>query len=230
MKLLKFFCLYLFIGLPFYLFAQNSKSDTIFILKEKRNRGFHTIFIDRNINSIYYDKINVFNFCTYDKESYENSLEWFKENKIAMTKMYVKDIPKKWITLKQYKGQFYVYKPSDFLFHYQVSINDSTFIDWTGEGPLASKILSFKKINDKTFEFKLTGAIHNDRRLVMHLIDQKKGIAVFEDIYDEIDKEYYFMIDATKFKTVPIIVNYCPSQKEVELEFDEPDYAGLISR
>jgi len=36
------------------------------------------------------------------------------------------------------------------------------------------------------------------------------------------------MISADKIKTVPIIVNYCPTQKQSEFEFETPDYLTLI--
>jgi hypothetical protein len=127
-----------------------------------------------------------------------------------------------WVTLKQHKGQYYAYHPCDFLFHFRQSINDTTFIDWTGEGPVANKILEQKKIDSKTYEFILTGIYDQDRILIIHILDKKKGIAIFEEKRGK-DRNVYLMIADDKIKSVPIIVNHCPTQKQTELEFDAID-------
>jgi len=198
-----------------------------YIKKDGVNGEIHSIYIENDRTSKYYDKILDFGFDKYDQASYSNSLEYFKEKNIRLTKIVVKDLPKEWITLKQYKGKFYVYHPCDFLFHYKVSINDTTFIDWTGEGPNGSKIISYKKISDQAAELKLTGVYEPVRTLIIHWIDQANGIAVFENT---VNNDYELMIDAGKIKKVPIIINYCPTQKEMELNFGTPDYKKLLKR
>ena len=108
------------------------------------------------------------------------------------------------------------------------SISDSAFIDYGGEGPMANKILSYKKVDNKTFSFVLTGVERPKRNLTIHLIDNQKGIAIFEELFDEKDKLFYLMVDATKIRQLPIIVNYCKSQKQMEFEFDIPNYNKLL--
>ncbi len=211
-------------------FAQKTVNDTIFLLKENYKGIYHSIFIDTDKNSKFYNQISDFSFSEFDKDSYNYSMEYFNENNILLTKTIIKDIPKEWICLKFYKGEFYSYKPSDFYTHYQASINDTTFIDHTGEGPVANKILSFSKTDSITFEFKLNGLYNKERDLVVHIIDEKNGIAVFEEKTTEQDSFYYLMISAEKVRNLPIIVNYCETQKQIEFHFDEPDYKKLLTQ
>ena len=217
------------IGTAFQLFGQNVGKDTTFIFKEKIDGEFQTIFIDNNKDSKFYGDISHFNFQNFDEGSYKISTDYLKKNKQALTKTKPVITWTNWVTLKQYKGNFYVYHPCDFLFHFRQSINDTSFIDWTGEGPVANKIIEQKKINSTTFELRLTGVYHQDRKITVHIIDPEKGIAVFEVATAGIEKEYYLMIAADKIKSVPVIVNDCPTQKQSELEFDKPDFKALLT-
>jgi hypothetical protein len=214
-------------GLVSQVFGQTTKNDTTFLLKETVD-GLHIIFIDYSKDSKFYTSISDFKFGLFDSASYKISLEYLKENNQTLTKK-APIIPwTNWVTLKQYKGQFYAYYPSDFLFHFSQSINDTTFIDWTGEGPNANKIIDSRKIDSKTYEFRLDGIYEKDRKLKIHIIDNKKCIAVFEQRSNGNDVQYYLMIAAEKIKSVPIIVNYCRTQKQLEFEFETPDYKTML--
>jgi len=213
----------------FQLFGQSVGKDTTFIFRDTVEGELQTIFIDNNKDSKFYDRISHFYFQNFDNDSYKYSTDYFKEQKITLTKAKPIIPWTNWVTLKLYKGQYYAYHPCDFLFHFRQSINDTTFIDWTGEGPVANKILEQKKIDCKTYEFKLTGIYDQDSKVIIHIIDIKKGIAVFEQIISETDKRYYLMIAVAKIKSVPIIVNLCPSQKQTELEFDQPNFKSILT-
>ncbi len=207
------------------------RNDTTFLLEEIGDTSFyfyHSIFIDTNKKSKFYDRISDFDFDEYDSVTYNASLGYFKEKSIKLNKKVVTGLPLKWIELYQYKDEFYVYKPSDFIGHYQVCITDTAFIDYTGEGPLASKIIDFRKIDTNTFKFKLTGAFYGDRTLIIHIIDEKRGIAVFETSFNEEDKNFSLMVSAQKIRNFPVIVNYCEDMKQMEFNFDEPDFEKLL--
>lgn len=219
----------LIIGTALQLFGQNSENDTTFIFKDTVDGELETIFIDYNTDSKFYVKVSDFHFKYFDKDSYRYSIDYLKEQKLSLT--HSKPIVPwvSWVILKQYKDKYYVYCPCDFWFHFRQSINDTTYIDWTGEGPVANKIIDQKKIDDTTYEFKLTGIYHRDRKVIIHIIDFKKGIAVFEEAIDRLDKKYYLMIAADKITSVPIIVNYCTTQKQMELKFDKVDFKALLA-
>ena len=88
----------------------------------------------------------------FDNQSYQNSMDFLKENKLILTKKTPVISQTKWVTLKQYKGKFYAYHPCDFYSHFRISINDTTFIDWTGETE-ASKIVAQRKLTTKHMNF-----------------------------------------------------------------------------
>jgi hypothetical protein len=228
MKTLRYLLSILLIGATLQLFGQSTESDTTFIFKNTALPHRHMIFIDYNKDSEFYDILLKFKFSQFDSETYKYSTEYLKENNLILNKKKPVIPWTNWVILKQYNSAYYVYKPSDFFFHFRQSVNDTTFIDWTGEGPEANKILEQKKIDDKTYEFKLTGITHQERTLIIHIIDLQNGIAVFEQTTNATDKRYYLMIAAERIKNVPIIVNYCPTLKQTEIGFDKPDYNELL--
>ena len=207
-------------------YAQSARKDTTFLLKEKRRIGYHTVFIDTNPKSAFYRKITDFSFISDDAERYASSLEFFKGQKL--TRFTNRKFPRKWIELYQYKGKFYVYYPSDFYFEYKTRITDSTYIIHTGEGPVANKIISFRKVDSSTYRFRLTGEYGRNRKLTVHIIDPKKGIAVFEENVDGRGKAYFLMVAADKARNLPLIVNYSRAQKEEEFNFKTPNYKKLL--
>ncbi len=209
-------------------FGQQSKLDTIFIRKDSLKGVSQSIFIETNKNSKFYENITSFKFGMFDKESYDNSLDYLKKNKIKL-KRHKTIVPSiKWVTLKKYNGQLYAYYPCDFNSYFQVSINDTTFIDWTGEGPIANKIKSQRKLNNTTFEIKVTGINEQDRTITINIIDKTKGIAVFTETTVQNGEIHFFMIMADKIKTVPFIVNNCETSKQSELKFEEPNFDKLL--
>jgi len=210
-------------------------NDTLFLEREKSVVYYHALFIDKNKSSKFYDAISRFGFDEYDEESYNHSLEYLKAKNIILKRKIINGLPLKWIILYKYKDKFYTYYPSDFMNHYKINITDTAFIDYASEGPFGSKIIDFTQIDSNTFRFHLTGGYKHNRELVIHIIDSKNGIAVFEDKFtnsylEKDDKSTYLMIDADKIRNFPIIVNYCKTMKQMEFEFDKPDYKKLISR
>ena len=182
------------IGLTFPLYGQITTRDTLFIQKDSLLGSAQSIYFENNKDSKFYEYISYWNFLQFDNESYKYSTDYLNKSKQTLIKK-TPIIPlTKWVTLKQYKGKFYAYHPCDFISHYRVSVNDSTYIDWTGEGPIANKILEQKKVNANTYEFRLTGIYAKDRKLIIHIIDSNKGIAIFEEINKETGKNYYLMI------------------------------------
>lgn len=208
--------------------GQEPSTDTVFLFKEIRDGITHRIFIDSSKTSKYYDQISNFSFGLFDQETYSNySLKYLRDRKIELARNKIKDLPLKWVILKYYKGQFHVYKPSDFWNHYKVAITDSAFIDYTGEGPIANKIISYNKKDEKTFSFHLTGVEKQSRHLTVTLIDVRKGIAVFTDRWKDRSRNI-LMVDAEKIKLFPIIVNDC-EEKRLEVNFTEPNYKKLLA-
>ncbi|MCF6403736.1 hypothetical protein L3C95_12670 [Chitinophaga filiformis] len=202
------------------------KRDTVFLLREKRTTGYHAVFIDTNPASGYYKAISDFSFTGDDKKIYANTLALVKDKRL--TRFTSKEFPRRWIQVYQHKEKFYVYHPSDFMYHSMVRVTDSTYIDYCGEGPLANRIISFSKVDSTTYRFTLKSPYTGIHKVVVHIIDPKRGIAVFEESVETGEKYYNLMVTADKVRGLPVVVNYSPDQKEVEFDFDEPDYWKLV--
>ena len=67
-----------------------------------------------------------------------------------------------------------------------------------------------------------------NRTIKIYIINQEKGIAIFEENRDDDSQYRYLMIAADKIKTISLIVNHCEIHKQRELEFKEPDFETLI--
>ncbi len=203
-----------------------SEPDTSFIQYSTSVRSAQSIYFDKDKNSRFYDSIT--SFTDFSSENYAYSIKYLqKDNTNLRIKTPIISLIK-WVSLKQFVNRFYAYKPCDSYFSYKASFSDSTFIDWTGEGAVANKIITQRKIDDKTYSFELTGINQRNRELIIHIIDQQKGIAVFEEITNKTDASYHLMIAADKIKSVALIINNCEIEKQLELEFDEIDYAELL--
>ena len=211
-------------------FGQIKKSEITYIWKDSIKGFSQSIFFETDKDSNFYDNITSFKFGLFDKESYESSLDYLKDNKIELSKKRNILPSTKWITLKQYQGKFYAYCPCDFYTYYKVSVNDTTYVDWTGEGPIANKINNQKKVDDTTFEINVTGVFEQNRNITINIIDNEKGIAVFVETKKDNSIEYYLMIMSEKIKSVPLIVNYCESEKQMELEFEKPNFVELLKK
>lgn len=217
--------------IAFTLSAQDSRTDTIFLKKDSLYGAAQSIYIETRAGTKFHDRINNWTLDEYQDGSYQYSINYLKEQKQRLTKK-TSVVPfTKWLPLVQHKGKLYAYHPCDFYHYYKLSVNDTTFIDWTEEGPVANKILKQKKIARNTFELSLTGVYEKDRTLIIHIIDNKKGIAVFEETINGTDKSYYLMVAAESLNAVPMIVNNCEHNKQLEWQFDEePNYAELLRK
>ena len=228
---MKFFLItiiYFICGISHSAFAQVKKEEINYIYKDSIKGFSQSVFFETNKQSMFYKNINSFGLSDFNKDSYINSLKYLQSNKISLTKKKTIVPSKEWITLKKYKGKFYAYHPCDFYDFYKVSINDSTYIDWTGEGALANRILFQRQINDSTFEVITTGILVKYRTIRITLIDIARGIAIFEEITRNKSPKYFLMIMADKIESVGFIVNNCEIEKQFELNFERPDFNKLL--
>ncbi|MBC7494933.1 MAG: hypothetical protein H7221_07990 [Flavobacterium sp.] len=210
-------------------FGQKTQ-DTLFIKKQRLKGAHQSIFFEQNKTSKYYVGLTDFSFGDDYKDTYNYSLTFLKSNRIKLIHKKTILPSKKWITLKQYNNKYYAYYPCDFYTYYKCSVNDSTYIDWSGEGPIANKIIEQKKLDNKTYLLKLTGQHEKYKILIIHIIDSEKGIAIFEERRKKNVVNYYLMIMAEKINEVPLIVNNCLTEKQIELTFQQPNFKILINK
>lgn len=211
-RIVSFITLYLITS---NLFGQNNSTDTIFIQKDSLLGTSQSIYIDHDHNSKSYDFINNWDFNEFTFDGYAESLALLKINKQTLRNRKPVIPITNWIPLKKYKDSFYVYSPCDLGYHSKISINDTTFIDWGGEGPNASYIIRQNKISNYLFEFEIAGERSKSRKLVINIIDSTNGIAVFQITGDRGNKFQYLMLDDNKIRRFPIIVNRCDTENKL---------------
>ncbi len=184
-------------------------NDTLFFVKDT----IHSIFFDKTKNTEYYDRI-IDCSTTLNYEYYKSYIAHLKEeyNTEFITHK-IDELPRKWIELHLYNGEYYVYHPCDFMTHYRIIITDSTIVEPNDFSVLA--ISEYKKINDSIFEFHLDCGL--TKKMTIQIIDKERGIAVVETW------RTILMVDAEKAKNFPIIVNDC-NEKVFELDFQEPNF------
>lgn len=227
MKSMKTTLAFLFLLSMVQLFGQ----DTTFILKNRTPFFYHAIFIEPNKDSKYYDYIADFKFNRYDEREHAAYIKTLKEQTSApFSHFNYGKLPLKWCSLYRYQGQFYVYSPSDYIANYKVAISDSTFIAFPGE-IVVNRIQSFEQKNAKTYHFKFITFQNKKESVIIHWIDHKKGIAIFEMPGAMPQHRYEFMVQADKVKNFPLIVNYCDKEKQEEFEgFDKVDFKKWLGQ
>lgn len=138
----------------------------------------------------------------------------------------VADVPRQWQRLYQYRDSFYLYDPCDGLFDYALTITDSTFIEFTGEGPFVSSILEYERTGENAFRF-WYGTSYQGTHLTIHIVDAQKGLAVFAFNHAS-NRTYSLMAAVQKGFHFPTIVCYTGADKQFEFDFQEPDYKALL--
>ncbi|QQS03520.1 MAG: hypothetical protein IPK50_14575 [Fibrobacterota bacterium] len=198
--------------------------NAVFLSKDTVDGKVVGVYIEPDRNSRLYQKLTIFELNGFDSLDYQYSLDQLRENGLKLERVRNLLPWRQWVNLERYQGKFHAYKPCDFLFHYQWSINDTTLIDWTGEGPFAAKVLGQKKLDAKTYQIRYTGLLdQGGTELTIHLVDPAKGIAVFRKVSSIKDTSYLLMIAADKIRSVPLIVNHCPTGKRTEFSFEDLD-------
>lgn len=208
------------------MFAQSR--DTIFLLRKTADTPYniyHAVFIDTSIKIK--AELTNFRFNNYDSSTYFDQLTRLRP--LKYNKATLNGFPNKWIALYKLKGKYYLYRPSDFGYHFRFEITDSTTIDYTMEGPEPSRL-------NNVFFVSPTQAVIDRRNywegngVTIKLVDTAKGIAVFTFNQTKYTKEGYqiLMVDARKAHLFPVVVNYCPTDKQQEFDFDKIDFQSLI--
>jgi hypothetical protein len=207
-------------------FAQTTiPPDTTFLERDTANGNYQAIFIDTAKSSLYYDYINTFKFDEIDSASYQPSVDCLKPFSYINNDIF--GLPKRWLSLNIYKGNYYLYSPSDYMNNYRAAITDSTYIGYNNQGPQAEKIKAITKTNEKTCRLELSACDQSAAELFIHIIDPQRGIAVFEFPYAPIADRFILMVDAAKAKEFPIIVNY-GTVKFAEFKFEQPNFDRLL--
>ncbi len=206
-------------------FSQRHKKDTVFLKKAKDQ----LVYIEPDIHSEKYRALADFSLAEYQKESYDEQLRQFESAEFPFNKFSLGRFPRKWVTINLYQSKPYAYYPCDFINYSALVFTDSTLLQYSGEPPQIEPLLGFKRIDIQTFQ-----VITTQRSMIFHFISLAgKKLFLVENNYDVAEQMdaaplYQLMIPASQIKTVPMIVNECNVQKQLEWAFDNPNYQRLL--
>ena len=203
-------CLYLvaiLIHLLTVSLSAQTVSDTVFLLKEKKDN----IFIEPDKNSVNYNYLS--DFSSFPKESITNK---------------ILDLPAKWMPLHLYKSNYYLYKPCDLGTSLRICLSNNK-IAFERFELYSYKINSkLKKFEDSHYEFTYKDFYKKNICVGIYIIDKLKMIAVFKYIKNANEISYQLMTDPNNAKQFQIIINDCRFNKAIEFKFDTLDFEKLI--
>lgn len=206
-------------------FSQHSDADTIFLIKNENQK----VFVEPSKKSQRYKTLSDFSFAEYQEESYQSQLSELISAETEFKKMKYGQMPRKWVRSYLYKGVPYLYYPCDFIHYGAAMFTDSSFLKITGEGPEIYPMLAYSKKSDNCHYIKARGL-----EIIIHPVTiNGKQLAVFETYYysqEETERipDYSLMTDARYIRQLPMIVNECDYQKEIEIKLDDINYKKIL--
>jgi len=158
-----------------------------------------------------------------DQKYFETVDQMLEDTIIDLKHFTFQNLPLKWSPLYLLKTKYYVYNPSDWMYHFTYSITDSIIIESNGEVPSPMVILDYKKISDNEFSFSLLRPDESLINVKIKIIDPKNQIAIWEFLSDNFH-EYMLMVNSLKVKNFPMVVCDCGETKcSKEFEFEKID-------
>lgn len=204
--------------------------DTDFILREistpePGHTLYRAVFIDTRKASPYYRLIENFDFAHQQSPARISSKFGDSLVNAVVDKRALSELPHNWCPLRQYHGKYFVYTRE----FNKLSIKDSSVIFTGIEGPVARTLYAFKKVGVRTFRMKVARAADGIQTILIHLIDPKKQVAVFQYQNGKDHRiRYELMVGAERIRSFPIIVDYAPDVKPQVFMFEEPDFQALL--
>ena len=208
----------------------DTKKDTTFLLKKWTNNFYHSIYIDKSNQSEYYKRLTNFKFDSDENEVFKFSYEAIKA---GLNKHNLLGLPKEWLPLYQYKNHYFLYAPSDWGNAGRKIITDTAFINWPMDGPYLEPITEVKKVKKSTTIIKFKNPANNQlqfKKIIIHMIDEQKKIAVWEFVDANNKSEYGLFIAKEYAFAFNLVVNYSPNMKQAEFEFDHINFNLLLKK
>jgi hypothetical protein len=183
------------------------ESDTIFLLREKG----HTIYLEPNKNSFNYVSLSNFSHMELKNETFQ-----------------ILGLQSKWIPLYSYKSKYYLYLPCDLGTGSRISFSNNRISFEEFEIYSFAIDSKIKKIDDTYYRFTYKDFEKKSVCLEIHIIDSKKGIALFKFISENRKISYRLMVSSENLKEFPLIVNNCISNRTKEVRFDEINFEKML--
>jgi len=207
--------------------------DTLFIKREIADTPYafyHAIFIDTSNTSLFRKRITDYQFSQFDSITYFDGLRCLERTTNTVNFDQIKELPRNWVPLFRYKGQYYTYHASDWCCIFRFRITDTTTIDHSIEGPEPSWLQQIHALGKGQFKIKRRSRYIGDE-VDITIIDAIKGIAVLQFSPSTFTGGFQIlMVDADRAHLFPTIVNYCVTNRMEEVEFDTIDFTALLKQ
>lgn len=138
-------------------------------------------------------------------------------------------LPREWIPLYLYNGEYYVYSPCQNI-NMRYKFYNASLLHPMGHDLPYFVDIKVKTIRSNEYSIRGKSEIGGNQDLNIYIIDPKRGIAVFEETNDDDLPTLQLMLDARKAKEFPLIIHECEYMLNHEFEFDEPDFPALLSK
>lgn len=209
-------------------------NDTTFIHRKITNDFYHAIYIDTSQNSKYYNWLTNFDFDESESETYNDYYSYHKKKHSYDKRLKNSNLLGGWLPIHQYKDKYYLYAPSEGGAIGRRIINDSAFVYWYMDGPFPTPLISIKKKAKSHYILKMNdfgyGKREEEEILEIYQIDPKTRLSVFF-FPEEIERyRYQLYVPKENAHYFDMVVNYCNSQKQLELEFDKIDFQALLKK
>jgi len=215
-------------SIPFLVQAQKHRDTTFIRYKTFKGQPDQAIYIDNNRNSHYYKTLQQFSLIP--DTGYAQTLSKLVSVHKPSYKSDIPGLAHEWCPLYFYKGKYYVYIPSDFMMNIPVKISNGVFTRYWGDGPIPWIVQHITALKPATYELKLIGEENKKNRVIITLIEAGRGIAVFRYMDEDEANQYQLMVDASKIRLFPIVVNKSyRNEKTDEMKFDQPNFQVLLN-
>lgn len=212
----------------------NVMSKDTFFLKRKTTNGVitHTLFIDPNKNSRFYNA--VFGLSDDDNRNIRYYINELSKSKTVLSHVDLGDLPTEWRPVVKYHNKYYLYYPSDAGSKGTIMVTDSTLMPFlSGDGYTPIALEAVTKKTDNLYTIKTKHYVSTDQscpsEVNVFILDKKTMLAVWEMKNENGVFEYCLMAPKTTMQHFPIIVNVSESM-EPEYNFEKIDYKKLINK
>jgi hypothetical protein len=204
-------------------------TDTTFLVKHRGKDFRQEVFIDTNRSSTFYEMLSSFSVEEEGLDLYQQVIDGLAKEYGSPSHVAYQLPDTRWLPAILHRGKYYLYAPCDWLGHQPVMFTDSTIITW-GEAAYPDLIRAVEKRGSKYMFVtqKPWGDIKGDIRQTLHLIDEKRGVAILQTWETDDEGDLSLLIAQSHMRDFPIIVNNCFDRKAAEWHPKTTDLRKLI--
>lgn len=206
-------------------------NDTTFIVRDTIG-PYHAVFIAAQGDTAWYNEVagpigdlSEDNLIMSQRKALQDMGK--KSPGVASTEYFKR---RDWVKAVMWKGRPYLYRPSDFIDHFRAQQLPRLIVADDGVDPIAYVVVAYPvkgaegtAMIDYPCVSVMSRALDpkNDTVHVrLHTVDAAVGLTLWEFEDSSGDVVHELMVPRENARLFPIIVNYSPKQKEVEIEFD----------